>query len=206
MRRVASVFVFALLMAARDEFDNRYLRMLITVAAGASLALILPTSSRERESVPQAWGSRWARGPVWIAVVLYLVSWFLPVIKDGERLGNGLPGWEALTVVMSPLWDPESIRHNPWSSLLSVVSGFTNVFMLVALFRQLRHRDPSPRSWPWLAWIAVAINASWIVMDFGDRALRIGYYLWFLSFVFLAVSYFSDGARRESSEAQPATT
>jgi len=139
-------------------------------------------------------------------VALYLVSWFLPVIKDGERLGNGLPGWEALKVVMIPLWDPESIRQNPWSSLLSVVSGLTNVFMLVALFWQLRHRDPSPKSRPWLAWIAVAINASWIVMDFRDRALRIGYYLWFLAFVFLAVSFLSDGARRGSPEAQPATT
>jgi hypothetical protein len=205
MKRVASILVFALLMAARDEFDNRYVRMLIAAAAGASLAPLWIKSKIDRESVPHAGRTLRNRGPLWIAVALYSVSWFLPVIKYGERLGNGPPGWEALQVVLSPLWRPESIIEEPWFALLSVASGLTNVFMLVALFRQIRGHDPSLRSWTWLAWIAVAIDASWMGVDLKDQDLRIGYYLWFFSFVFLAVSFLVNDARQGSPKAQPAT-
>jgi len=34
--------------------------------------------------------------------VLYIVSFFIPVVKDGETLANGvLPGWQALSHALS---------------------------------------------------------------------------------------------------------
>ena len=99
MKFAASILLFAFLMAVRDDVENHYLRMMIAAGAGASLALVMINSKGRRERASRPPQQRWDRGPLWIATVLYVVSWFLPVIKDGWTLDRGLPGWQAHSVL-----------------------------------------------------------------------------------------------------------
>ena len=124
------------------------------------------------------------------------------MIKDGWTLDRGLPGWQAVTTVLGPLWEPRRFGENPWFSLLGVVSGLTNVFMVIALVRQHLVRTPESKPWLWGAWAAAAINASWIGFDWQDQDFRIGYHLWLISFVFLAVSHMARGHREQVKEPQ----
>src|SRR5215475_11712789 len=63
----------------------------------------------------------------WLA---YLVSWFLPVIKEGVTFPQGLPGWEAFRVAASPVW-PTGISVEGWyNAVLSTVSALTTVLFI----------------------------------------------------------------------------
>jgi hypothetical protein len=205
MKLAASILLFALLMAIRDDVENVYLRMLVAAAAGASLSLVLVNSNRGRERASQPAVRGVVRGPLWIATMLYVVSWFLPVIKEGWTLDRGLPGWQAFTTVLDPLWNPQHFGENPWFALLGIASGLTNVFMVIALVRLHAVRSPESRLWRWWAWAAAAINASWIGFDWHDQSFQVGYFFWLLSFVFLAVSIMARGHRKQVEGPQPST-
>ncbi len=201
----ASILVFALLMAIRDEVPNMYLRMLIAGAAGASLALVRLKSKSTRTQLPPASIDGVARPQLWIATGGYAISWFLPVIKEGWTLDRGLLGWQAFTTVMSPLWDFQTLSERPWFSLLSVASGLTNVFMVIALIRLHLRQAPNARRWLWGTSACAAINASWIGFDWHDQQFQVGYFAWLLSFVFLAVALMPR-SWRASREVQPSAT
>jgi len=206
MKRVASILAFALLMAVRDEFDDHYVRMLIAASAGASLALGMINSKAKSEGGPRLSKNGWARGSLllWVAMVSFSVSFFLPVV--GAPMNSGYYfGWEAATLAMSPLWNPQEVAGDLWRSLYFIATGLTNVFMVVAVVTQLRHRERRSMYWMWLAWFAVALDASWMCLEGSLKDLRIGYYLWLLSFGFLATSFLPSGVRKEASGAQPAT-
>ena len=202
MRLAASILVFALLMAMRDEVENVYLRMLIAAAAGLALATVVSESRRARGEKPPPVRVGVHRPVLWIATGLYALSWILPVIKDGWTLDRGLPGWQAFSTALHPLWDWQAVRQEPWSCLYWVACGLTNVFMLAALLRLHLRSRPTARAWLWVAWAAFALNASIIIWDWNDQSLLIGYHLWMLSFAFLAISFGTSSARTVVAEAQ----
>jgi hypothetical protein len=120
-----------------------------------------------------------------IAVLAYVVAWFVPVIEGGATLADGeVPGVEALLVAIGPLLSLE-LGDSAVLAVLSVISGATNLLFAAGVVLLLRRRDrPHPRLALALA-AAALVNTMWILV--GDPTeLRVGYYLWFLSFPLLA--------------------
>ena|SRR5689334_8125449 len=205
MKLAASIMLFAILMAIRDEVESSYLRMLVAAAAGASLALAVSSSKAGRVRATRHDRRGSARSPLWIATILYVLSWFLPVVKGGWTLDEGLPGWEAMTTALHPLWDARAFTDEPFWSPLWVASGLTNLFMVGALVRLHIGRTADSNPWHWVAWAAAAINSSWIWCYWEDRGLRIGYFLWLLSFVCLVVSFMALRHREQVEVPQVST-
>jgi len=120
----------------------------------------------------------------WLA---YVLAWFLPVVKDGITLREGLPGWQALRVALDPVWPYEGIQYDIWwAATLAVLSAATNLLMLASPL--VLAVPQSARVIPWLAWTAVVVNAHWYVLHFKLTELRPGYVLWWVSFLGLALA------------------
>jgi hypothetical protein len=117
----------------------------------------------------------------WSAGLVYAVAWFVKVIKDGDTLADGvLPGWQALRVALSPLWEGE-FRWGWLQGTLSVASGLTNLVFVLALVRPARR-------WSWFLFAAAALNTFWI-FDMGPLGdMRAGYWLWLVSFALLGLA------------------
>ena len=122
---------------------------------------------------------------IWL---LFGLAWLLPVHKDGVRFPESVPGWEAFRVAAAPIWPYEGVAYDAWwGALLAVLSAGTNLVMFCTL--GIRRRSVSFRRW--LAGIsagAFAVNAQWLVWNTELADLRIGYYLWWLSFLALGAS------------------
>ncbi len=136
------------------------------------------------------------------AWLLHAAALVLPVIKGGVRLPRGLPGWEAFRVASCAVWPYKDFRFDTWyAAVLATVSAVTTLLFIlgspwVALW--------GPRSlWRASAWAAVAafvVNVHWYLLSGSDRSdLRIGYFLWWLSFVLLAIGLF-DLARQHQAD------
>ena len=120
------------------------------------------------------------------SIAVYVVAWLLPVAEGGTTLGEGgLPGWEALVIALSPLWD-SGARDSWWGATLPVLSGLTNGWFLFSVAALSRRRVAPQRVLLWGSILAVLLNAYWF-MAFDDASdLRVGYYMWLASFVLLA--------------------
>ena len=133
---------------------------------------------------------------LWItaAWLVHAVSWFCHVEKDGVRLPDGLPGWEAFTVALSPVWDWSDWRQDNWYwCILHIASAVAcAAFVLASWYVAI---EPSParrRKFAWWALSAFLLNTHWLSFGFD---LRIGYYLWCLSFLLLAIGLFTSSPR-----------
>ena len=189
----------AMPMATLYEAEHSYVRVSLAAAAGALIVLV--TSKVIRKQSPIASQIGVDRVLLWTASSAFVVSWFLPVIKNGWTIPEGLPGWQAMRAVLDPLWDHDKLRDRPWFSALSIASGLTNIVMIAALAHlHLTRLSPANR---WKHWVvlAAAINASWLGFDWRDNDLRIGYYVWLLSFLLLAIVVWARGARIQRKEA-----
>lgn len=123
-----------------------------------------------------------------LGLVVYSAAWFIRVIEDGSTLTNGiLPGWEALRVALSPVRPYEDIHIiGSLRRLLSVASALTNLIVLALplwLHLARQHRTAAAVG---PLWLAAAVNAHWMYQEPQD--LRWGYYMWFGSFIILAVA------------------
>ena len=129
-----------------------------------------------------------------VAAVLYLVAWLSPVAEGGTTLAKGgLPGWEALRVALSPIWD-RSGGDALWRSALSILSALTNGWFLYTLAALGGRVSASERVLFWGSVAAVVINAQWFVLSDPRSDLFIGYYLWLASFAALAAAAHSARA------------
>jgi hypothetical protein len=179
-------------MATLYEADHSYLRMWLAAAGGALIVLVTSKVIRKNSTAASQIGVD--RVLLWAASIAFVVSWFLPVIKNGWTFPKGLPGWQAMRAVLDPLWDHDKLRDRPWFSALSIASGLTNLVMIAALARLHLTRLASANRWKHWVVLAAAINASWMGFDWRDDDLRIGYYLWLLSFLLLAIAVWARGA------------
>src|SRR5262249_33441335 len=150
-------------MQLADSFELAYVRMIIAAVAGVLIVSVGSRGIRSGSFVSRSGGMN--RLLLWMTTAGYAVSWFLPVVKDGWTIDDGLPGWEALTVVMTPIWEPRKFIENPLFSSICIVTGLTNAFMIIALVRLHGSRRPIARAWKRWAWVAAAITASWIGFD-----------------------------------------
>ena len=123
------------------------------------------------------------------AFLVHAVAWLLPVEKDGVTLPDGLPGLQAF-LFAAGAW--HEWRTDPsFFVVLSVMSAATTVLFVLGAgwvvavgSRRLR------RVSAWIAACAFAVNAHWVI-DFRPVSnLKVGYFLWWASFLLLAVGLF----------------
>jgi hypothetical protein len=125
-----------------------------------------------------------------VALLVHAVAWLLPVVKDGVTLPDGLPGWQAFTVA--------ALAINNWTTdpkyfvVLSELSALTTILFVlgagwVVAIRSRRLRRVSA----WIAACSFLIDAHWFLWFGSDRFnLRVGYFLWWASFLLLAIGLF----------------
>ena len=127
-------------------------------------------------------------GSAWL---VYAMAWLFPVHRYGVRFPHGLPGWEAFRVACSGFWPVEGLERLSWyGAVLASSSALTNLVMLASIPILLRCSDRKRTVLAWVAAGAGVINAQWWVLDSARADLRIGYYLWWLSFIVLAAGVF----------------
>jgi hypothetical protein len=125
------------------------------------------------------------------AFLVHAVAWFLPVVKDGVTLPDGLPGWQAFR------WAADAWHYwgkDPrWLVVLLMTSAVTTILFVlgagwvVAIRSRMLRRVSA-----WIAACAFIINAQWVLW-FGrpdQFNLRVGYFLWWASFLLLAIGLF----------------
>ena len=141
------------------------------------------------------------------AWLLYAVAWFLPVIKDGVTFPNGLPGWQAFRVAAGAVW-PYGVEFNKWyDAILSTISAVTTpLFILGSVWAVSRGTRVWRRVFAWVATLAFLVNAYWFVFFGADRKdLRIGYFLWWLSFLVVALGFFKLSRQTTDNTSVPST-
>lgn len=134
-----------------------------------------------------------------IAIATFAVSWFVPVHRAGAKIGAGeLPGGQAFRLALSRITEiPESTPDQlPWA-VLAPASALTNFFFVIAAIALLRGPGRPHRIVKWGSLLCVPLNMFWLVLGNDRGDLLLGYYLWMVSFVLLAVAAFgrsgSDG-------------
>lgn len=135
------------------------------------------------------------------AGLLHAAAWFLPVAKEGVTLPQGLPGWQAFRVAACAVWPYEGWRIDGWYNVvLSTVSAATTLFFIFgSVWVVLRGSSALRRASAWVAASAFILNAHWCVRFGSNRMdLRIGYFLWWLSFMLLALGLFGLSRRADN--------
>jgi len=140
---------------------------------------------------------------IWAAWLAYVAAWFLPIVKEGATLPDGLPGWQAFRVATCAVWPCADISIDKWyKAVLFTISAVTTVlFIPVSLWAVSSGLRALRRAFAWVATSAFIVNAHWYVLYGGSarQDLRIGYFLWWLSFLLVALGLF-DLPRRETSK------
>jgi len=145
-----------------------------------------------------------------VAWLLHAAAWFLPVVKDMATFPSELPGWEAFRAASGAVWPYEGIHFNSgFSAVLATVSAVaTVVFIFGSPWVVLRGSHSLGRASAWATATAFIVNAHWYVLFGRDRSdLRIGYFLWWFSFLLLAIGLFdlAGRPRAEFKKSQAAT-
>ena len=135
------------------------------------------------------------------AFLVHAVAWLLPVERDGVTLPDGLPGWQAFEMAASEVtqW-----KIDPWYFVgLSAISAITTILFVlgagwvVAIRSRILRRVSA-----YIAACAFIINVHWLLWSGADRFhLRIGYFLWWFSFLLLAIGLFDLSKRKGQSTA-----
>ncbi len=128
-------------------------------------------------------------------LMLFALAWFLPVNKYGKTLPEALPGWEAFGVALSPLWEKGNPAHL-YDAVLSVASAGTNLWMAVLPLAWRRRNEHLLQFVGWACLISVGLNAQWFLSGSGSE-LRIGYFLWWLSFGVVGIACLLPLLKRE---------
>lgn len=136
------------------------------------------------------------------AWLVHAAAWFLPVEKQGVRLPQGLPGWQAFRVAACVVWPYEGWSIEGWYNIvLSTMSAATTLlFVLGSVWVVWAGSRAVRRASAWIATAAFIVNAHWFLRFGSDRFdLRIGYFLWWFSFLLLAIGLFHLSRRADHS-------
>jgi len=124
------------------------------------------------------------------AAIAFVASWFAPVtVQD-----HGYAGWEAFWTILQMLWSPG--QFGGWSDRLVMAiwtsTALTNVVFVAAFIAVVAKQGAWARGLRWAVLAAAALDLYW---HFGMDQLKIGYYLWVVSFFLL----FAAMARRSDN-------
>ena len=134
------------------------------------------------------------------AWLLYGPSWFLPAF-------HVTLGWEAFIMESTALFRPfqagsiaASEFRTRYQLVLSAASVITNLLFVVGTpWTLLRGSRSLRQAFAWAAAAAFLINAHWHVLSTADVDLGVGYFLWWWSFLVLAVGFFDLAGRNEAA-------
>jgi hypothetical protein len=131
------------------------------------------------------------------AWLVFVAAWFLPVIDEGVTLPRGLPGWQAIRVALCGVWPCRNVNIEWYQAVLFTVSALTTFLFLPGSVWAVR--GGSKRvclTFAWFAALAFVVNTHWYILAGSNRAdLRIGYYLWWISFLLMALGLFGLSRR-----------
>jgi hypothetical protein len=139
-----------------------------------------------------------------VAWIVQVVSWFLPAFI-AQDIGAPVAGWQAFRLSACAIWPCEEVQfqtlHHAVLATLSVIT--TLFFVLCSPWVVLRGSRLLRR---WSAWVVAAafiFNTHWIITFGPQRSqLAIGYFLWWLSFLLLAIGLFVSSRSVVSSNEQ----
>ena len=137
---------------------------------------------------------------VYAAWLVFVAAWFLPVIAEGVTLPDGLPGWQATRVALCGVWPCPDVSIGEWyKTVLFTASALaTLLFLPGSVWAVWGRRRWVCLAFAWFATLAFVVNVHWYVFEGSNRGdLRIGYYLWWVSFLLMALGFF-DLSRRET--------
>jgi hypothetical protein len=144
------------------------------------------------------------------AWLLHAAAWFLPVVTGvkGGEIGPSLPGWLAFLMACRAIWpSADTFFDTKYETALAIVSVVTTLFFIVGSpWVALRGSRSLRRASAWTAATAFVVNAHWYVLRGSDRWLSdlgVGYFLWWFSFVVLAISLFDLAGRNNATESTP---
>ena len=131
------------------------------------------------------------------AWVVHAVAWFLPAIDDGVRFPDGLPGWQAFRTALSPVW-PYGATFSAIESVAATLSAVTTIFfILISPWIVWRGSYAARRVGAWIAAASFILDAHWYLFyGRNSSGLQIGYFLWWFSFLLLAIGLFDLAGRR----------
>jgi len=131
-----------------------------------------------------------------VAWLFHAIAWFLPVVNGGVTFPHGLPGWQAFRVAACVVWPYEDFKTD--YPVLSTISAVTApLFIFGSVWVVSRGSSTLRRASAWVVTFAFIVNAHWYVLFGSDRKdLRIGYFLWWFSFLFIGLGLFDLSTRR----------
>jgi hypothetical protein len=129
-----------------------------------------------------------AAGPVrnlgWLAAACFIGGWFLPAAQD-------VPGWMAFRYAFSPLWPYGSgPAGDVEDAAPQVLSALTNVAFIVLFALLALGRISRPGLFFRVALACFVLDLYWFVQTLRDGTvhdLRIGYYVWLVSFALMTL-------------------
>jgi len=130
-----------------------------------------------------------------IGLLWFGIAWFLPAYKYGKTLPEGLLGWEAFQLALSPLWQKGNPEHL-YDAVLSVASALTNFVIVAVLFAWRRRNEHFVQLVGWACIVSLGLNAQWFLSD-AKLGLRSGYFLWWISFGIIGVACLLPSLKRE---------
>lgn len=148
---------------------------------------------------------------LWPGWLLHLVSYTLPSAGDGDT--HKLPGY-ACALIAWECWFKPSELANAWQqgqsqdAIIRLLIGWFNVTNLVALLTPLLLAWPGRPSLPrWTALLcAVGVShaiAFWLGLFTGEvMPMRVGFFVWTLSYAWLAVAAFMVMRRRDAKRSK----
>jgi len=122
----------------------------------------------------------------------HLISWFLST-ANAPDFHVIVPGWKAFRLAACGLWPCKGIEFQGMIfAVLAATSVITTLFfILCSPWAVLRGTRTVQKSLAWFASAAFVFNSHWIVMFWAQGALLMtGYFLWWLSFLLLAIGLF----------------
>ena len=137
------------------------------------------------------------------AWLVHAIAWFLPVAEGGVTFPRGLPGWQAFRAAACPVWPYRDFHIHIWYfAVLSTISALTTLlFVFGSPWAALCRTRAVPRASAWVATFAFLVNAHWYLFSIGRKDLRIGYFLWWLSFLVMALGLFEMS--RQTTDSAP---
>ena len=128
---------------------------------------------------------------IWAAWILHLASWFLPTVTPEDF--QAVAGWQAFRLAACEIWPCgdtqfQTVHH---AVLATVSTTTTLLFVLCSPWVVLRGSQSLRRWSAWVATAAFVFNMHWIVTFGPHRSqLAVGYFVWLLSFLLLAIGLF----------------
>jgi hypothetical protein len=142
----------------------------------------------------------------WIAAwSMQTLAWFVRVHHEGVVLPSGLPGWEAWWLSTSTVLHPMASDAPPWYDIIlcGVSSLSTVLFLLASPAVFFSKKSSFLRKCAWTALASWFLNSHWVfTLTSALSELRIGYYLWWLSFGVLSAALFAQ-ANEHTTEPTP---